>query len=131
MGDEKRLDSKDIIAIYHETGSIKLTAEKSGLTRQTVRRILITAGEYSTAFTELIREKQAQGQSIDSIAEELGVTRTWIIANMPYSRGAYSVGPRSENALYIAERRKRRKNTPAETAEGQKSETEEQEPSRS
>ena len=109
MQEGKRLSSEEVIRMYRETGSIKLTATRSGLTRQTVRRILITAGEYSTDFTEQIREMQAQGKSIDTIAAELGVTRTWIVANMPYSKGAYSVGPRSDNALYIAERRKRRK----------------------
>ena len=117
MQNEKRLSSEEVIEIYRKTGSIRLTAEQSGLTRQTVRRILITAGEYTTDFTELIREKQAQGQSVDSIAEELGVTRTWIVANTPYSRGAYSVGPRSDNALYIAERRKRRKEAADRAAE--------------
>ena len=109
MQEGKRLSSEEVIRMYRETRSIKLTATRSGLTRQTVRRILITAGEYSTDFTEQIREMQAQGKSIDTIAAELGVTRTWIVANMPYSKGAYSVGPRSDNALYIAERRKRRK----------------------
>lgn len=109
MHEGKRLGHQDVVELYKQSGSIKQTAASSGLSRQTVRRILITAGEYSTPFTEELHRRREEGQSVDTIAAELGVTRTWIVANLPYTKGAYSVGPRSSNAIHIAERRQRRR----------------------
>lgn len=86
----------------HEQGvSIKEIAHRLRISEQKARRILITTGSYTTPTIRRIAEETAAGKTIDEIAAELGVTVKAVIANMPYSKGSYSMEYPSKNALAI------------------------------
>lgn len=86
----------------HEQGvSIKEIARRLSISEQKTRRILITAGTYTTPTIRRIAEETAAGKTIDEIAAGLGVTAKAVIANMPYSKGSYNMEYPSKNALAI------------------------------
>lgn len=96
---------KEILAAYRQRRSIRATAEEIGVSAQTVRRALITAGLYTTERVERIRELSAAGMPPQDIAEMLGITYKAVVANMPYPHGPRADWAVSRNALAIRKTR--------------------------
>lgn len=103
------MEKTDIILAYKRTGSIKSTVAATGLSHQTVRRILIEAGEFTSPRAELIAGLHEQGLSLDEICAELSLSRSCVGGYILYTRGCQAVGPRSDNALRIEKCRRKKK----------------------
>jgi hypothetical protein len=100
---------KDIVATYVATGSLKATAKQIGLSEATVRKVLITSGEYTSPRADEINQMVDAGLSIKEVAGRLSCTVAAVQAFLPYSRGSYMIGEKTENAKHIADWRKKQK----------------------
>lgn len=92
-----------IISTYHQLDSIKETSRVLRISEQSVRRILVNAGEYSNSRSQEIADLVAEGKSKEEIAEILHISRNTVQAYLPYSRSPYIINDRerTENALRI------------------------------
>ena len=102
------INTEMVISEYERTGSLKETSRITGISPQSVRRILLNAGKWSSARAEKINMLYEQGLSIDQIAEKIGVKRNTVSAYLPWQKGSSLIKPPSENALKIRAYRKRK-----------------------
>lgn len=94
----------------HEQGlSIKTIARQLKVSEQKVRKILITAGAWSSPTSRKVAELQAAGKSLDEIAAALGITRNAVLSYTPYDRGMQNAEYPSLNALRIRASRAKKK----------------------
>lgn len=98
----------DIVRLYHDTESIKAVSRETGISEQTIRRVLILTGEYSSARSAEISTLYDHGLSIDDIAAELGISKKTVLAYIPYTRNPYATGEKTDNAKKIKMWRNRR-----------------------
>lgn len=96
---------EEIIGIYRKTDSIHETSRRTGVSTSTVRRVLVEAGAYTNSSAAKVTELAAQGKSAAEIAVELNLSKKYVQAYMPYTKGAYSIGEKSTNAQRIARHR--------------------------
>ena len=82
-----------------EAPSLSFVAESLGISKPKVRKLLITAGYYSTALSRQILELQHAGLRISEIMERTGLGQTSVHCYLPYSKGAYNL----ENPTLYAE----------------------------
>lgn len=97
-----------ILATYRQKKSLRATAKSLDISNQTVRRVLITAGLYTSPRVERIRELSAAGMPPQDIAEMLGITYGAVVASTPYPHGPRADWPVSRNALAIRKTRARK-----------------------
>ena len=97
-----------IISEYERTGSLKETSRITGISPQSVRRILLNPGKWSSPRAEKINMLYEQGLSIDQIAEQLGLRKNTVSAYLPWTKGSFLIKPPTENALKIRAYRKRK-----------------------
>ena len=97
-----------IVSLYHQCGSIKETARIFRLSEQTIRRILITNGEYSNETSEAVCGLREKGLSVQEISDLLHIAPSTVFGNLPYRRGSYAIGPKTRNAKKIKAWRTRR-----------------------
>ena len=71
--------------------SLNELAREYGLNVIKVRKILITAGVYSTEVSRLIYELNSQGLSMSEIAEQTGLSKASINSYLPYQEYAYKL----------------------------------------
>lgn len=100
--------AKRAAEIYAEYGTIKQTARIIGVSPQTVKRLLISQGVYSTPLTQRVEALRALGKTDAQIAGEMGISVKWVIANTPYTRGTYKGEKKTLNAQHIAACRQRK-----------------------
>lgn len=94
----------------HEQGlSLKAIARQLKVSEQKVRKILITAGAWSSPTSRKVAELQAAGKSLDEIAAALGITRNAVLSYTPYDRGMQNAEYPSLNALRIRDSRAKKK----------------------
>ena len=79
--------------------SLSYVAESLGISKPKARKLLITAGYYSTALSRQIQELQREGLRISEIMERTGLGQTSVHCYLPYSKGAYNL----ENPTLYAE----------------------------
>ena len=106
-GDDMDQYSK-ILSAHRQHKSLRATAQSLGISYQTVRRVLITAGLYTSPRVERIRELSAAGMPPQDIADMLGITYGAVVASMPYPHGPRADWPVSRNALAIRKTRARK-----------------------
>ncbi len=99
--------------VYLETGAVKETADRCGISEVKARRILITLGRWSSPASERVRELFMQGCSTDQIAEKLNLTVKAVEAYLPYRKGLYGADGKSADAIR-GELYRSRKNNAAE-----------------
>ena len=87
-----------IIEEYNKTNSIALTAETCGCAKVTVRKVLITAGLWSSKTSRLVADLWEHGCSVKEIADQLCITEKAVNTYLPYTRGHYGER-RSSDAL--------------------------------
>lgn len=94
----------------HEQGlSLKAIARQLKVSEQKVRKILITAGAWSSPTSRKVADLQAAGKSLDEIAAALGITRNAVLSYTPYDRGMQNAEYPSLNALRIRASRAKKK----------------------
>lgn len=103
------MTQKDIINEYAATKSMNGTARKLKLSKQTVRRVLISNGIYPSERTKEVARLCLMGMTVQEIAEYLGISAKTVQSNMPYSKGSYATGAKSKNAERILECRTRKR----------------------
>lgn len=80
-------DVEKIIRMYMGGKSIQQTAKAAGVSTVKVRRILITAGLWSSRTSDAIGRLHKQGLSTEEIADRLCLSVKNVQAYLPYSRG--------------------------------------------
>lgn len=98
-----------VLRLYEQERHIKVVAKRLNISEQKVRKILITAGAWSSPLSESIASLSKSGKSVDEIAENLGISRNAVLSYMPYDRGMQDAEYPTINALRIRECRKRKK----------------------
>lgn len=106
-----------ILELYNTHKSIKAVARESGLSEQTVRRMLISRGVYPNEISKQIARLRLSDCSDEEIMEIMGISRKVLQSQSPYTRGTYKGSNKSANACYIAKFRARKKKE-AEKNEG-------------
>ena len=86
---EEPLD--DRIERSEDEPSLSYVAESLGISKPKARKLLITAGYYSTALSRKIQELQCAGLCISEIMERTGLGQTSVHCYLPYSKGAYNL----------------------------------------
>ena len=87
---------------------LKAVAAEFGITSLKARKLLITAGVYSTALSRQISELAAAGYKIEQIMKETGLGRASVHSYLPYTKIPYNLAELSANAERIRLYRKRR-----------------------
>lgn len=101
-----------ILDAYRHTESIKDTAKALRISDQTIRRVLVQYGEYTSQRAHEVNALREAGKTVDEIAEELHIARNTVIAYLPYTRGPYISQKKTKNAMRIkAWRTKKRRTT--------------------
>lgn len=99
MQEQSRLDSKalpdSVVSQFRKTGSLELTAGQLDISAYKVRKILITAGEWSSPFSEQVEQMKKSGMTIANIAEKLDVSANLVSAYLPYEKVIYNVPDRT------------------------------------
>jgi allophanate hydrolase subunit 1 len=96
---------------YESTGSVKSTAKALGVSEHKVRKILISAGAYSTQSSEEVCSLAQKGLTTQQIADLLDCSPSWVSSLLPYDRCVYNITDASDNAQRIRQWRKDKKET--------------------
>ena len=89
--------------------SIKTVAEQMDTSRVRLKKLLITAGYYSTEMSRKVQSLSDQGVSIEEICEKTGLSNAGVNALLPYKRGAYNLKDPPLPAENLRVLRKRKK----------------------
>ncbi len=95
--------------VYRETGQLKLTAEEFSMSPLKIRKLLITAGAYSSDLSDEVCELYREGKSIREIEEITGLKKSSINGYLPYTKVVYKPKELSMNAKRIVLYRDRKK----------------------
>lgn len=90
-----------MIAGYKQGHSLRRISADAGLSYQKCRKILITAGVYSSPKADRINELAAAGLTKDQISEQLKIKPETVEAYLGYKKGAYNSDEPTVNALRI------------------------------
>lgn len=99
---------KDILRDYENMHSIKAIARKRKVSPQVIKRVLITAGYYTTPTISKINDLYEQGCTPEQICKEMNLSSSAVFASLPYTKGSYIVGNKSLNAERIAKCRSKK-----------------------
>ena len=88
----------DRILAEEEHISLNEVAAEFGITAMKARKLLITAGVYSTGLSRKIQLLYSSGRSISEIQSIIGLSRSSIHSYLPYSKGTYNMEELSTNA---------------------------------
>ncbi|OQC16100.1 MAG: Plasmid pRiA4b ORF-3-like protein [Lentisphaerae bacterium ADurb.Bin082] len=81
------------------SGSLRAVAQKFGITRTKVRKILITLGAMESPLPEEALVLQQEGHSVCEIAERLGLSVATVSTYLPYATVMYKGEVRSASAM--------------------------------
>ena len=93
--------------LYSFGKSVRTVAKSMELSPMKVRKILITAGAYSTDLSTEIGELWKDGKTVGEIAEILSMTPANVNSYLPYERIIYNMDEKSVNADRQARYRER------------------------
>lgn len=99
----------ELISYYLQCKSIKECAQRFDMSHQTVRRLLILAGEYSSPMSERINALYDQGYTAQEIADKVKLGIKSVQGYIPYTKGKYMAEEPTVNALRIRACRERKK----------------------
>ena len=88
---------------------LNAVAAEFGITALKARKLLITAGEYSTALSRQVAELHDGGTKVDQIMKITGLSRASVHSYLPYSKIPYKLDELSANAERIRLYRERKK----------------------
>ena len=93
----------------YEHKSVRDIAKLFNVSPAKIRKILITAGKYSTEISRTVNELYNNGKSKEEIAEILNMTRASVYSYLPYKKHMYNMPVKSVGADRTAKWRKRNK----------------------
>ena len=88
---------------------LNIVAAEFGITALKARKLLITAGVYSTALSRQVAELCAGGVEISQIMKITGLSRASVHSYLPYTKIPYKLKELSSNAERIRLHRERKK----------------------
>jgi hypothetical protein len=94
-----------VIRLHEQGLSLKQIEARHICSSQKARKILITAGLYSTPLIEKTKKLYAEGKSTREIANALNLSENAVNAMLPYSKGIYDAEYPSINAMKIRKSR--------------------------
>lgn len=94
--DRYRTDSGD--KMNNSRAGLNAVAAEFGITALKARKLLITAGAYSTATSRKIAGMMADGKSIQQMMEITGLSRASVHSYLPYTKIPYKLEELSVNA---------------------------------
>ena len=87
---------------------LNAVATEFGITALKARKLLITAGVYSTALSRQVAELNAGGTKVDQIMKITGLSRASVHSYLPYTKIPYKMAELSANAERIRLYRERK-----------------------
>ena len=87
---------------------LNAVAAEFGITALKARKLLITAGVYSTALSRQVAELNAGGTKVDQIMKITGLSRASVHSYLPYTKIPYKMAELSANAERIRLYRERK-----------------------
>lgn len=109
---------EDQVAESFETlKSLRAVSRATGISMQTVKRMLITRGIYPSEMTKKVARLRLSGCSDEEIMQILGISAKALLNNSPYTKGTYKGSNKSINAVRIAKCRARKKQEDENLAE--------------
>jgi DNA-binding NarL/FixJ family response regulator len=94
-----------VVRLYEQGLSLNQIEARHVCSKQKARKILITAGLYTTPLIKQIQKLYAEGKSIQEIAIELNLSGNAVSSMLPYSKGIYNAEYPSINAMKIRKSR--------------------------
>ena len=88
--------------------SIREIADEFGMTPLKIRKILITAGAFSSETCDRVLQLKKMGKSISEIQELTGLGRASVHSYLPYTKNIYNAEEMSQNAERIRVYRRRK-----------------------
>lgn len=99
-----------VLHLYdHGVDSLNALAKAAEISKQTVRRILITNGRWTSDASEKIGKLYAHGLTPSEISERVGISYKMVIAYLPYPKGPRKDWPDTLNAQRIRATREKKK----------------------
>lgn len=103
----------EVAALYTSAGeegslSIRQIADEFDMTLLKVRKLLITAGAFSSEICDQVLELWKNGKSISEIQSETGLSRASVHSYLPYTKTVYNAAEISLNAERIRLYRERK-----------------------
>lgn len=90
--DEVTIVSTNVVETYLQNDSIRETAIRHSMSRDKVRKILITEGVYSTPQSIKVNDLIDSGYTAQEVADKLGISVGSVNNLTVYRRGEYDVG---------------------------------------
>lgn len=101
-----------VVRLSEQGLSLKKISKQLNISEQKARKILITAGAWSSPLADSIAAMTKSGKCVDEIAVALGLGRNAVLSYMPYDRGMKGAEYPTINAIRIRECRNRKKVKP-------------------
>ena len=98
-----------VLHLSEQGVSLKQIGRQLGISEQKVRKILITAGAWSSETSKKINSLVESGKSLDEIQAVTGLTRNAVLSYLPYERGMQNAEYPTVNALRIRKCRQNKK----------------------
>lgn len=103
------MTQQEVLESYEITKSMKETAKKLKISAKSVKKILVSNGIYPGERAGQIAYLLQEGVPVPEIAKRLKISEKTVASNMPYTKGSYKIGQKTENAIKIASHRERKK----------------------
>ena len=81
-----------------ELPSVRSVAEEMKTSIWRIRKLLITAGYYSTETSREVQRRSAEGQTIEEIIQTMGIKKASVYSYLPYKDLAYNLDQTTVNA---------------------------------
>lgn len=97
---EKQFDAflQKLSAAFEESDSMRGLAEEMNITLLKLRKLLITAGAFTSDISTEVNELRKLGKSISEIMKITGLSRASVHSYLPYCKGLYNAEELSVNA---------------------------------
>lgn len=92
-----------------ESASLRSVCEEFGISIPKARKLLITAGVYSTETSRRVAELSAAGRNLEEIMAETGLSRSSVSSYLPYQKVPYNMAEVSRHAADSRKYRERKK----------------------
>lgn len=99
----------EVVELFQSNNSIRKIAASLSISPIKVRKILITAGVYTSSSQKDIEELYRGGYSIEEIADILHMSKANVYSYLPYEKVIYNMPEKSVNADRQARYRERKK----------------------
>lgn len=89
MSSQQKGSYQTIVEVYRQTRSVNQTVEKTGISKQTVQKVLLTEGLWESKRSRDVLRLKNEGHTTEEIAELLHISVKAVQAYSPYSRKPY------------------------------------------